>query len=1283
MKKVLGLDLGVSSVGWALVDEEEKQILGMGSRIIPLTTDDKDEFTKGNAISKNQKRTLKRTQRKGYDRYQLRRQNLIAVLKQINILPDDLIKLPKLDLWKIRSNAVTEKISFQELGRALLHLNQKRGYKSSRSEANLDKKDTEYVQNVKNRYEKLKESGLTIGQKFYNELSKDGYYRIKEQVFPREAYVEEFNSIMKKQQKFYPVILTDELIIKIREEIIYYQRKLKSQKGLVSVCEFEGFLTKLQSNGKEKELFVGPKVAPKSSPLFQVSKIWEIINNITLKRKTGDVIEIPIDKKKELFEYLDNHEKLPYTELLKILGLRKDDVYGNKQLTNGLQGNKTKVEIMKCFNGSEEYKNLFDFELITKEYDEEGFLIDKATGEVIGAKKKKQIIPEIETQPLYKLWHIVYSINDKNECKNALIKKFAISEEAAIKLSSLDFTKQGFGNKSHRAMRKILPYLMEGDNYSEACSYAGYNHSMSLTKQENYERKLLDKLKPIEKNSLRQPVVEKILNQMVNVVNAVIDKYGKPDEIRIELARELKQSKDERNSASINITANETINNEITKRLNELGINANKKNIEKYKLIFPIRAVVKKDGKVDPPKLKNAMVFNQCIYCEQSFSLTSALLGNDFDVDHIIPQALLYDDSSLNKVLVHRACNSTKLDKTAYDFMRSKGKEQFDDYIDRLNNWYEKGILSYAKLGRLKVSHEDYLERKSKKKETETDKKLWENFIDRQLRETQYISRKAREILQSICYNVWATSGNVTAELRHIWGWDDVLVNLQLSKYRELGLTEMIEINQNGSSYKKEIIKGWSKRDDHRHHAVDALTIACTKQGFIQRFNTLNSSKVRNDMMREIEEAKHEFDKNKNLLENYIYSQKPFITKKVEKAAEKILVSFKAGKKVASIGKRKIKKDGRKVIAQTNIIVPRGSLSEESVYGKIKTIVKEKPVKYLFENPHLIYKSYIKHLVEERLSRSDNDPKKAVASLKKDPIYLDEDKTILLEYGTCYKEEIVIKYPLSAGQGMLFDGKEDEKKAIKILESVVDKSVRDKIKKRLFDNNGGYIKTKEAFKDLENKPVWFNEEKRIPIKTVRCFTGLTAVEPVKKDDNGNEIGFVKPGNNHHLAIYLDEFGNKQISICSFWHAVERKKYGLPIIIKNPAEVVDMILAEEDEEKFPDSFLEKLPDGKWTFLESFQQNEMFILGISKEAFEEAVSRNDYSFLSNYLYKLRSIAGDPQLDLYFEHHLETEKKKIPEAKLAKRYILIKSIGALYTLNPIKIKINCLGEIVTDHM
>ena len=105
---------------------------------------------------------------------------------------------------------------------------------------------------------------------------------------------------------------------------------------------------------------------------------------------------------------------------------------------------------------------------------------------------------------------------------------------------------QDYGNLSSKAIRKIIPYLKSGNTYSEACAMAGYNHSNSETAEERKNKVYDEKLELLKKNSLRNPVVEKILNQMVNVINQVCETYGKPDEIRIELARELKKNAKER-----------------------------------------------------------------------------------------------------------------------------------------------------------------------------------------------------------------------------------------------------------------------------------------------------------------------------------------------------------------------------------------------------------------------------------------------------------------------------------------------------------------------------------------------------------------------------------------------------------------------------------------------------------------------------------------------------------------------------------------------------------------
>ena len=1232
MKKILGLDLGTSSIGWALIKEEnnETSILGLGSRIIPLNVDERDEFSAGNEISKNRKRTMRRTQRKGFDRYQLRRKALTDLLIGNGFFPgSDLLALDQLSLWGLRAKAVTQKVELKELGRILYHLNQKRGYKSSRKEENLDKKDTEYVAEVKSRHQDLKEKGLTIGQKFYPELEANPNYRIKQQVYPREAYIDEFNAILKQQQVYYPGIITDELINTLRDEIIYFQRNLKSQKGLVSVCDFEGFSTK---DKEGREVFVGPKVAPRSSPLFQICKIWENINNLKLKNKKGEEFQFSLLQKEKIFEHLDNNERLTANDLFGILGINKNDGwYYDKLLLKGIQGNLTKTQIAKVLDNNNPWLR---FELKVEIKEGEAFLVNKNTGEITNSDEIKVVSPELEHEPLYKLWHVIYSISDFEECKKVLREKFLFDELTAEKLTSIDFTKSGFGNKSTKAIRKILPYLMNGWVYSDACSFAGYNHSGSLTKDENLKRKLLDSIPLLPKNSLRQPVVEKILNQMINLVNAVIETYGRPDEIRVELARELKQSKEERNDTFKFLRKREKENDLIRNRLiEEYGIRATRNNVIKFRLFHEING--------EESKLNAG-----CVYCGKPFGISDALRGDNVDVEHIIPKSLLFDDSQSNKTLSHRACNEAKGNKTAFDFMQHKGTIEMEAYIDRVDKLHKNGLIGKAKRGKLLMPAS----------------KIPNDFIERQIRETQYISRKAREILQQVCFNVWSTSGSVTEYLRSLWGWDDVLMNLQLPRHKEQELTEWVEWETgNGQIHKKEVIKGWTKRNDHRHHAIDAMVVACTRQGFIQRVNNLSSQGNRDEMYRELKANGENHRNGLTLLEKYLIAQKPFNTHQVQQKIAGILTSFKAGKKVASFGKRKIKKGGKTQVVQTGIVVPRGPLSEESVYGRIMTLQRNpktnqviyQPLKYLFANPHLIYKPEIKKLIEERLARFAGNTKSAFESVKKDPIYLDRENEIVLENASCYSAEYVIKYPVV---GL----KPND------VPYIIDGRIRQLVKERLENHSGN---PKEAFKE----PLWFDKEKSIKVNSVRMLTGLSSVEPVKWNENGLPIGYVKPGNNHHIAIYRDPNGQLVEHVCTFWHAVERRKFGIPAIIKDPGMVWSQILSKE--KALPENFLQKMPDENLTFEVSMQQNEMFIMGLQQEEIDYALINNDKEKISKHLFRVQKLGS-----CYYvlRHHLETQIDDSAKAMQVGKFYRIRSFKAWESASPFKVYINYLGEL-----
>lgn len=997
-RKVLGLDLGVGSIGWCLItldkDEKPQSILGMGSRIVPLSTDDATEFTQGKAITKNKMRTVARTIRKGMDRYQLRREALKKVLREHGMLPDEsLIKLPLLELWELRARAATpgEQLSLTELGRVLLHINQKRGYKHAKADEAAEaeaegksksKKEKEgYVAQVKGRYQALKEKGQTIGQHFAEELranqqtaSRGVYYtyRIKEQVYPREAYIEEYDSIMKVQRTFYPELLTDALIGRIRDRIIFYQRPLKSCKQLVSTCEFEKKervvqVKRINKDGVEelveRTITIGPKVAPKSSPIFQVCKVWESIQNIRLYYPDGTERKLEQEEKQKLFDYLQKNDKLSLTALRKVLKIKpKEKLWCDKLLDKGIAGNTTVAILRKALKGYEQYEGLLRFDLTIRDghkADEDGVI--------------RPIVDEsYQNEPLYKLWHILYSIEDRADMYRALVGQLEIKEEdlddgLMDALYKIDFVKQGYGNKSAKFICKLLPHLQEGKMYSEAAEAAGVRHSDSMTAQERDERSLLETIPLLQKNALRQPVVEKILNQMINLVNALKREYGEIDEVRVELARELKMSREEREETTKSNNAREKENKAIAERIKEYGLTPTKSRIQKYRLWQESA--------------------ESCIYCGKRVGVVQFLRGEEIEVEHIIPRSILFDDSMSNKVCACRSCNQEKGNRFAMEYIQSKGWEQ--SYIERVDSLFHAKNTSYSKRQRLLMLPKD----------------LPEDFIERHLRLSQYISREAQGILRKGIRLVSASEGSVTAKLRQLWGYDNILRDLNLERYRSMGETEVVTVEHRDGERTDERIKDWSKRKDHRHHAIDALVVACTRQSYIQRLNRVNAEADREEMDAFIREQQqkptHSRGEKLSLLEHWLIRQPHFTTGEVKGEVDKILVSLRPGKRTISRGRNVYKRSG-KTDVQRGVLIPRGALSEETIYGVIRVDGEDKVVcKYPLQSLKLKDVEYIvdevlREKVRERIEQRGE--KEAFA----EPLYFDEAQTQEVRSVRCF-----------------------------------------------------------------------------------------------------------------------------------------------------------------------------------------------------------------------------------------------------------------------------------------
>lgn len=1185
-KHVLGLDLGVGSIGWCLIaldaQGDPAEILGMGSRVVPINNaTDAADFSIGKAFTANQERTARRTMRRGFARYQLRRYRLRRELEKVGMLPDAaLIQLPLMELWELRERAATagECLTLPELGRVLCHINQKRGYRHVKSDAAAivgdegeKKKDSNsaYLAGIRANDEKLQDEHKTVGQYFAEQLRQDQSesptggisYRIKDQIFSRQRYIDEYDQIMAAQRVHYPDILTDEFIRMLRDEVIFMQRPLKSCKHLVSLCEFEKqekVMRVQQDDGKggrqlvERKVKFGPKVAPKPSPLFQLCRIYEAVNNIRLTRPDGSPRDITPEERVKIVAHLQSSASLSFAALKKLL---KEKALIADQLTSksGLKGNTTRVALAAALQPYPQYHRLLDMELETRMMTVQ--LTDEETGEVT-EREVAVVTDSYVHQPLYRLWHILYSIEERDAMRRALITQLGMKEEdldggLLDQLYRLDFVKPGYGNKSAKFICKLLPQLQQGLGYSEACAAVGYRHSNSPTSEEITERTLLEKIPLLQRNELRQPLVEKILNQMINLVNALKAEYG-IDEVRVELARELKMSREERERMAEGNRRREKENKAIAEKIRECGLFPTKSRIRKYMLW-------EEAGE-------------QCLYCGQILTLSQCLNGDDMEVEHIIPKSVLYDDSYGNKTCACRRCNKEKGNRTALGYIRAKGWE--DEYMERINGLLDKKAISYSKHQRLRWLKED----------------IPSDFLERQLRLTQYISRQAMAILQQGIRRVSASEGGVTARLRSLWGYDDILHTLNLDRYDSMGETE--RVSREGETTEKLRIKDWSKRKDHRHHAIDALVVASTRQGYIQRLNRVSSESEREAMSGEIEMQKVTKTDKLSLLERWL-TQRPHLSVRAvsDKVAE-ILISYRPGKRVVTRGRNIYLRHGKKCV-QSGLLVPRGPLSKETVYGQITV---------------------------------NGEP------------------------------QIVCKYDLHSLKA-------------KDVDYVVDLALRKRLKELLAQHGG---KEKEAFAG----DVYMDEAgTQGPIRSVRCFTGLDRgkMKAVKYDEQGDAVGFVSTQNNHHLAIYRTPKGKLVESIVTFWDAVDRARYGIPLVITHPREVMEQVLQRGD---IPESVLSLLPPSDWVFVDSLQQDEMVIIGLSDEELQRALEVQDYRKLSEHLYRVQKVSS---LYYVFRYHLETSvtDDKNTLGRIPK-FHRVRSLADYEKRNIRKVRVDLLGRI-----
>ncbi|MEN9920101.1 MAG: type RNA-guided endonuclease Cas9 [Bacteroidota bacterium] len=311
----------------------------------------------------------------------------------------------RLQAYKWRVDALTKQLTQEELAFVISELN---GSIASCSG---------YLGAISDRSKELFFNKQTVGQYLMAQLSQNPHTSLTNKVFYRQDYLDEFNTIWETQAKYHEGLSPD-LKNEIRDIIIFYQRKLKSQKGLISFCEFESKKIDVWVEGCKKTKTTGLRVSSKSSPLFQEFKIWQILNNITLTVKGDHWTQRLLDQEEKeiLFEALNISEKLTKKQALDLLFKKNKDLDLNFE---SIDGNKTQASLFKTYQTIVELSGHGKYEFSKMPASEVRTLV-QSVFEALGYNTAILTFhanlqgSAFEQQPLYQLWHLLYSFEGDN-----------------------------------------------------------------------------------------------------------------------------------------------------------------------------------------------------------------------------------------------------------------------------------------------------------------------------------------------------------------------------------------------------------------------------------------------------------------------------------------------------------------------------------------------------------------------------------------------------------------------------------------------------------------------------------------------------------------------------------------------------------------------------------------------------------------------------------------------------------------------------------------------------
>jgi len=770
MRWRLGADLGTNSLGWAVVELDGNnlpiRIIAAGSRIFGAGRDPKTGASL--AVDRRAARAMRRRR----DRLVRRQAALLKHLTLVGLFPADASdrqSLEGLDPYELRAKALNEALPLHHIGRALFHLNQRRGFKSNRkADRGKDADDGKIRLGVERLYAAMRDKGAeTLGEFLHarraaaadpnsvpavrtrlrpetgEDKTGNGY-----DFYPdRRMLEEEFDLIWERQAPHHPSVLTPPNRKRLFE-VIFHQRPLKPPK--VGACT----------------LVPGEPRLPKSHPLFQRRRLLEELNALKIVRPGAAAEPLTCEQRDLLYLKLKDKRAVTFESLRKVLKLDPDARF-NKESENrkDLKGDEVAAELGARTRFGKTWPNLSD-------------------------RTQWEVISRIREQE---------SDADEAALTAWLRDKYDLSAEQAKAIVGARLP-EGFGRFGLTATEKLIEALRaEVVVYSDAVQKAGFPHHSDFRTGEAFtelpyygsvlERHIMPgTADPTDSEELRvgrltNPTVHIGLNQLRRVVNRLIKQYGPPEQVAIELARELKLDDERKREIDRRNRENREAAVKRSEKLTGIGIADKGGN----------RALLKLWEELN---LDNALD-RRCVYTGQQISI-EMLFSGAVEVDHILPFSATLDDSNDNRLLCLREANREKRKRSPFEAFG--GRSDWPDIAARAAR------LPRGKRWRFEP---DALSRFDSQG----------GFIARQLVDTQYLSRLAREYLGALfpgegegSGRVWVSPGRLTEMLRRSWGLNSLLP----------------DHNFGGGDQPK-------NRRDHRHHAVDALVVAVTDRALLQR----------------------------------------------------------------------------------------------------------------------------------------------------------------------------------------------------------------------------------------------------------------------------------------------------------------------------------------------------------------------------------------------------------------------------------------------------------------